>query len=124
MEFDIVREREVSAATRDALAQAVRTAEPIWHWGDGHGGTVAMMLVEEARRRGLSLPSLEYGIPVTSASRQAIFERDAYRCVNCGDWHDLSIDHIWPRALGGTDHESNLQTLCRKCNSSKGARVA
>ena len=31
----------------------------------------------------------------------------------------LTVDHIVPRAAGGTDERSNLQVLCRACNSSK-----
>lgn len=35
----------------------------------------------------------------------------------------LSLDHIHPYSLGGEDTLGNLQTLCRPCNSRKGARV-
>jgi len=45
-------------------------------------------------------------------------------CTHCG--HDgtmsnpLTTDHIIPKAQGGTDKLSNLQVLCRRCNSAKG----
>jgi 5-methylcytosine-specific restriction endonuclease McrA len=52
-----------------------------------------------------------------------VFERDAYRCVVCGTWLDLTVDHIIPRARGGTNEFGNLQTLCRSCNSRKGTRI-
>ena len=55
--------------------------------------------------------------------RQAIYERDEYACVECGSRYDLSLDHVHPWSLGGSDNPDNLQTLCRPCNSSKGARV-
>lgn len=32
------------------------------------------------------------------------------------------IDHIFPRARGGQNNESNLQILCVSCNSAKGAK--
>ncbi len=34
----------------------------------------------------------------------------------------LEIDHIMPRAKGGTDHAENFQLLCRPCNSLKGTK--
>jgi hypothetical protein len=48
-----------------------------------------------------------------------VFERDGWTCQRCGSHHDLTVDHIVPRAGGGSDDPSNLQTLCRSCNSSK-----
>ena len=32
---------------------------------------------------------------------------------------DLTIDHIFPRSLGGKSDEFNLRTLCRSCNSKR-----
>ena len=55
--------------------------------------------------------------------RERIYKRDSYRCLFCGSGDDLTLDHIHPKSLGGADTEDNLQTLCRSCNSSKGARV-
>lgn len=55
--------------------------------------------------------------------RTAVYERDGYACVECGDTERLSLDHIYPYSLGGTDDLDNLQTLCRSCNSTKGAKV-
>jgi 5-methylcytosine-specific restriction endonuclease McrA len=55
--------------------------------------------------------------------RWRIFERDNFTCVECGSRRRLTVDHIYPRSRGGTNAESNLRTLCRSCNSRKGARV-
>ena len=47
------------------------------------------------------------------------------RCTGCGEHfmsQHLEVDHIVPRAKGGTDHLSNLQLLCSYCNRVKGDR--
>lgn len=46
-----------------------------------------------------------------------------YQCQMCGNRENLQIDHILPLAKGGSNDESNLQVLCRHCNSSKGSQV-
>ncbi|MDA8196700.1 MAG: HNH endonuclease [Actinomycetota bacterium] len=44
-------------------------------------------------------------------------------CLYCGDpitWETTELDHIVPRADGGSNRVSNLAAVCRRCNSSKG----
>jgi 5-methylcytosine-specific restriction endonuclease McrA len=53
--------------------------------------------------------------------REQIIRRDGC-CQMCGTEDRLSVDHIVPRVLGGTDSPDNLQVLCSSCNSSKGGR--
>ena len=55
--------------------------------------------------------------------RDYIFSRDGNNCLCCGAIDNLSIDHIIPVINGGENDLSNLQTLCKKCNSSKGTKV-
>lgn len=55
--------------------------------------------------------------------RERIYARDGHQCVECGVTDDLTLDHIHPRARAGGDGDDNLRTLCRPCNSRKGARV-
>lgn len=65
--------------------------------------------------------------PGTGSQRQAIpadIRRDVLSiglCALCGATEFLSIDHIKPVLLGGTNDRENLQCLCRSCNSRKGA---
>lgn len=58
--------------------------------------------------------------------RAMVLERDGFKCVRCGAMaatgSTLHIDHIIPVAQGGNSDESNLQTLCFRCNIGKGAR--
>jgi 5-methylcytosine-specific restriction endonuclease McrA len=51
--------------------------------------------------------------------KHSVKVRDGGRCVYCGSFYDLTIDHVVPRSKGGTDDRSNLQTLCRPCNEKK-----
>lgn len=60
---------------------------------------------------------------ISDALRQFVYERDGYRCLRCGATEDLTLDHIHPWVLGGTNSVENLQTLCRPCNSRKNATV-
>ena len=45
------------------------------------------------------------------------------KCAYCGNIEKLTIDHIIPRSKGGSDLTSNLQILCKSCNSRKGAKI-
>ena len=66
---------------------------------------------------------------MTSRLRAQIKERDNYICKYCGvsvaaEPHLLlEVDHIVPVSKGGLTTESNLQTLCWRCNRSKGAKT-
>lgn len=35
----------------------------------------------------------------------------------------MTKDHIIPKSRGGTDHISNLQTMCANCNNAKGSTI-
>ena len=71
----------------------------------------------------------EQRVLMTPKLRDAIKERDHYTCCNCGNSTLtepnllLEIDHIIPVSKGGLTEESNLQTLCWKCNRSKGNKI-
>ena len=66
---------------------------------------------------------------MTTKLRAHIKERDNYTCCQCGNSTKnepnllLEVDHIIPIAKGGLTTENNLQTLCWKCNRSKGAKL-
>ena len=66
---------------------------------------------------------------MTSSLRERIKKRDNYTCQNCGlSINDekhllLEIDHIIPISKGGLSVEENLQTLCWKCNRTKGSKI-
>lgn len=53
-----------------------------------------------------------------SATRRRVLERDGWVCAYCGR-DATTVDHIHPRAKGGTDDDANLVAACRSCNSQK-----
>ena len=62
---------------------------------------------------------------ISGTARYEILKKAKFRCELCGaaaDQKALQVDHIIPRAAGGTDDLSNLQALCYTCNPAKGKR--
>lgn len=56
--------------------------------------------------------------------RLALYRRDGNRCACCGarggpHGYGLTVDHIEPSAGGGQNLDSNLLTMCNRCNSVK-----
>lgn len=61
---------------------------------------------------------------VTKRLRYEILRRDNHTCRYCGGQAPdaaLTVDHVTPVALGGTDDPTNLVAACRDCNSGKSA---
>jgi HNH endonuclease len=61
--------------------------------------------------------------PLARGVKQAVWERDSGRCVECGLDFDLQYDHIIPVSMGGATSVENLQVLCGDCNRDKGAAL-
>lgn len=72
---------------------------------------------------GHALNKVSQRVSIPLDVRCAIFERDGWACLYCGNKKKLEIDHVYPLSLGGSDGPENLQTLCAPCNRSKGAKV-
>ena len=60
---------------------------------------------------------------IPQAVRNAVWQRDGGKCVECEDDQYLEFDHVIPFAKGGASSENNLQLLCRKCNMSKSDKI-
>jgi len=54
--------------------------------------------------------------------RFEVFRRDRFTCLYCGRTPPdvlLEVDHVTPRAAGGSDEIENLTTSCQDCNRGK-----
>ena len=59
-------------------------------------------------------------------SRRNLFKRDRYTCQYCGSQpgtEELTIDHVRPRAQGGTSTWENCVLACLGCNARKADRT-
>ena len=58
--------------------------------------------------------------------RARILARDKHLCQPCAasgrPTPATAVDHIKPKSKGGTDEDSNLQSLCHDCHKAKTAR--
>lgn len=94
------------------------------HVGDARSGKFADRFRGSRQSRG-------YGAG-WEAKRQAVFARDNGLCQECLRMGIITApvgrsricDHIVPKAEGGSDDQSNLQTLCKPCSDRKTADEA
>lgn len=61
-------------------------------------------------------------MPVSKRLRYEVLHRDNHTCRYCGGSAPdvvLTVDHVTPTALGGTDLPDNLVAACKDCNAGK-----
>lgn len=59
---------------------------------------------------------------VSKRTRFEVLRRDGHRCRYCRrEDLPLTVDHVIPRSLGGSDGPENLVAACRDCNLGKAA---
>ena len=52
--------------------------------------------------------------------REQIKDHWNHTCAYCGSKENITLDHVKPKALGGTDRSENIVCACHKCNQDKG----
>lgn len=57
--------------------------------------------------------------------RRMLLRLADYKCMKCGDFEHLQIDHIYPKSIYPNRlwDLSNMQILCHSCNLEKGRSV-
>jgi 5-methylcytosine-specific restriction endonuclease McrA len=66
------------------------------------------------RQPRLKLDPKEYAIV-----RKRVFERDGWRCQECGSMKNLQVHHMKRRSQLGGDVMPNLITLCVSCHEER-----
>ena len=62
----------------------------------------------------------ESAMAVTKRTRFEVLRRDNYTCRYCrSSENELTVDHVIPVALGGSDSPDNIVAACRDCNLGK-----
>lgn len=125
---DIAYEAQLNQRV-DYLASALLDACQELGWGSGQPMVDAVYRVEQtATRRGLHVQPVPPAPSARKKIRQGtvrrVWDRDGWRCVDCGTNENLTVDHKIPVSKGGTNDFDNLQTMCLPCNIRKGATVA
>jgi len=75
-----------------------------------------------SRRRALSFGY--EGEHFTEEEWLALMEFYGGRCLCCGSTENITVDHVIPLSLGGSNSIANIQPLCEGCNLDKGQDVA
>jgi len=118
--------REWSATNREKMAAYRRAwvernpefARETWRrWRKAHPDAVnSFTQRRRARIRGV-------GGEYTEAEWLALCARYGNKCLACGSTERLTVDHVIPVLWGGRNVIPNIQPLCLRCNSAKGARI-
>jgi 5-methylcytosine-specific restriction endonuclease McrA len=58
----------------------------------------------------------------TGSEWLALCEKYDHICLRCTKHKKLTADHVVPLSKGGSNNISNIQPLCRSCNSRKGTK--
>ncbi|MCZ4273955.1 HNH endonuclease [Maritalea porphyrae] len=109
----------------------------LWSWQDAIKAVCLdrVNIVNEYDRV-IKSPSFEMKLPsvvalksyIKPASNPAftrfnLFLRDRFECQYCGSKHDLTFDHLIPRARGGRTTWQNVVAACSPCNLRKADKM-
>ncbi|MBI2314318.1 MAG: HNH endonuclease [Betaproteobacteria bacterium] len=113
---------EASARAKDAEAegassvfQCKRCGKDLAPWNGDEIYIVHYHLEEHYQ-----IPLETAGRTVSKGLKRKILRLYDNKCFACGETKNLHIDHVLPRASGGTAAFRNLQPLCERCGQKKG----
>lgn len=110
---------------QEAVDKGIHPEEARWGWGKNSKITIPSSPTPKITKSRINHIEKERR-KMTNSLRYKIMRRDSFCCVLCGATgkdDSLVVDHIVPIVKGGKTKESNLRTLCSKCNSGKGTKT-
>ena len=105
--------------------QATATATGIYQFGE-RTRLAGLILTMAVRRSNQTVVDKSAGLPdrhIPRDVRQRVYQQYGGRCADCGAEDYLEYDHIIPVAKGGSNGETNIQLLCRRCNLKKSDHI-
>lgn len=92
-------------------------------WLGGHCDFYGLMWLKEMETKYYSKLKKVRSCYINKKIRDDVLRKYKFTCVTCGTKEKLTIDHIHPVSLGGSNEFNNLQVLCKTCNSRKSNKV-
>lgn len=120
--------RLVSTAAEEGYIRFQLNGKPVWGFASDEEQPLFPLLFTQAvgmanqtivRKESEGGPSRH----IPRAVRQRVWQRYGGKCVECDAADYLEFDHIIPVAKGGSNSDSNIQLLCRRCNLKKSDRI-
>lgn len=74
--------------------------------------------IYSSRRR-----ALKAGVESDGSTLKELIALYGNRCLCCGAETGLTVDHIVPLTINGSDLIENKQPLCGRCNDRKGTQI-
>ena len=105
------------------LALSVKKGAGTYHVSNLEWAEVVFSTIIRIHKRQLVVGSGGPSRHIPQDVKNAVWQRDAGRCVQCQAADYFEYDHVIPHSKGGASTFGNVQLLCRRCNNGKADRI-
>lgn len=111
------------ARKKMSIAHLGKSGQGIGNWKDGRTLSPNYNTIQTNKRRAMKKGNGGY---FSTEQWKELKERYGFMCLcckNCEPAIKLEADHIIPLSVGGSNDISNIQPLCRSCNTRKQTKI-